>query len=101
MIAELYAPTRGRGVVLQLRDEHGERWIGLQVGTPVVYEDLAGMAPGCEPERIAAVVERVEMHLTSPRPKLLVFLRAGASCDACLGDLSVVACSACGRGRHT
>jgi hypothetical protein len=57
-----------------IRDGHGERWLSIQPNTPVVYEDWAGMAPGCEPARVSGFVKRVELRLLSPEPKLLVFL---------------------------
>lgn len=75
MIAEFYAPTKeGERPVILHRDGHGERWIAIQAGTPVVYDDLAGLRPGLEPARIAGRVARIELLLTSPEPKLLVFL---------------------------
>lgn len=78
MIAEFYAPTAegGRPVILH-QDGHGERWLSIQMGTPVVYDDLAGKRPGSEPMRVAGHVARVELLLVSPEPKLLVFLEPG------------------------
>lgn len=78
MIAEFYAPTRDLSrAVLQHSDGHGERWLSIQPGTPVVYEDLIGAHPGSEPERISGHVARVELRLLAPEPRLIVWLQPG------------------------
>jgi len=77
VIVEFWAPTRGREKpVLQHRDAHGDRGLALQTGMPVLYEDLAGAAPGCEPARVSGLVVRLELRLVSPEPKLLVWLQS-------------------------
>ena len=77
VIAEFWAPTRGREKpVLQHRDAHGERWLAIQLHTPVLYEDLAGLyAPDCMPEIVPGFVARVELLLTSPEPRLIIYLQ--------------------------